>query len=171
MEFNFSFDTAKEDVFRSVERFLKNEGLNIFSVDAKRPWGGFLVIDESQSELFIKKFFTDLDNELIVTENRISPKILIVAPYKRLSWQYHHRRSEMWKVLSDEVIVVLSDNDEEKNNTRYTTNDFVVINQGERHRLVGLGSWGIIAEIWQHTNKDFPTDEDDIVRVQDDYGR
>jgi hypothetical protein len=29
----------------------------------------------------------------------------------------------------------------------------------------------MIAEIWQHTNADQPSDEDDIVRVQDDFGR
>jgi len=27
------------------------------------------------------------------------------------------------------------------------------------------------AEIWQHTDKNNPSDEDDIIRVQDDFGR
>ena len=39
------------------------------------------------------------------------------------------------------------------------------------HRLVGLSNWGIIAEIWQHTDPEKPSDEEDIVRVQDDFGR
>jgi hypothetical protein len=43
--------------------------------------------------------------------------------------------------------------------------------QGERHRLVGLDAQAIIAEIWQHTDASHPSDEDDIVRVQDDFGR
>jgi mannose-6-phosphate isomerase len=42
---------------------------------------------------------------------------------------------------------------------------------GERHRLVGTNGFGIVAEIWQHTDKNNPSDEDDIVRVQDDFGR
>jgi hypothetical protein len=40
-----------------------------------------------------------------------------------------------------------------------------------RHRLVGLGDWGVLAEIWQHTDLQNPSDEEDIVRLQDDYGR
>jgi hypothetical protein len=46
-----------------------------------------------------------------------------------------------------------------------------VLGQGERHRLVGLEDWGVIAEIWQHTDAAIPSDESDIVRVQDDFGR
>lgn len=45
------------------------------------------------------------------------------------------------------------------------------LKQGERHRLVGVDEWGIVAEIWQHTDAAHPSDEDDIVRVQDDFGR
>jgi hypothetical protein len=26
------------------------------------------------------------------------------------------------------------------------------LQQGERHRLVGLEEWGVVAEIWQHTD-------------------
>jgi mannose-6-phosphate isomerase len=43
--------------------------------------------------------------------------------------------------------------------------------QGQRHRLQGLDAWGVLAEIWQHTNDQQPSDENDIVRVQDDFGR
>jgi hypothetical protein len=37
--------------------------------------------------------------------------------------------------------------------------------------LIGLDDWGIVAEIWQHTDESNPSDEDDIVRLQDDYSR
>lgn len=37
---------------------------------------------------------------------------------------------------------------------------------GERHRLIGLNNWGVIAEIWRHTDKENPSDEDDIVRLR-----
>jgi mannose-6-phosphate isomerase len=29
----------------------------------------------------------------------------------------------------------------------------------------------VVAEIWQHTDADYPSDEEDIIRVQDDFGR
>ena len=45
------------------------------------------------------------------------------------------------------------------------------MSQGERHRLVGLKEWGIIAEIWIHTDANHPSDENDIVRLQDDFKR
>ena len=49
--------------------------------------------------------------------------------------------------------------------------DIIRLKQGERHRLMGLDNWGIVAEIWQHIDVDNPSNEDDIVRVQDDFGR
>jgi len=49
--------------------------------------------------------------------------------------------------------------------------DSVELKQGERHRLIGLDQWGIVAEIWRHTDIENPSDEDDIVRLQDDFGR
>lgn len=45
------------------------------------------------------------------------------------------------------------------------------MDKGERHRLIGLDSWGIVAGIWQHTDPENASDEDDIVRLQDDFGR
>jgi hypothetical protein len=49
--------------------------------------------------------------------------------------------------------------------------DTITLQQGERHRLIGLSDYAVIAEIWQHTDATHPSDEDDIVRVQDDFGR
>ena len=48
--------------------------------------------------------------------------------------------------------------------------DQIKLRQGERHRLVGLVDYGVVAEIWQHTDK-IPSNEDDIIRVQDDFNR
>jgi mannose-6-phosphate isomerase-like protein (cupin superfamily) len=101
----------------------------------------------------------------------LSPKILLVAPEKRLSWQYHHRRAEIWKVVSGQVGVVRSETDQEGDLVVHTTGEVIKLAQGERHRLVGLAEQGVIAEIWQHTDANHPSDEDDIVRVQDDFGR
>jgi hypothetical protein len=50
-------------------------------------------------------------------------------------------------------------------------NEVVFLKQGERHRLIGTKGWGVVAEIWMHTDANQPSDEDDIVRLQDDYSR
>ena len=102
---------------------------------------------------------------------KLSPKILVVAPEQRLSWQYHHRRAEIWRVIQGPVGVATSDDDEQSNVRSMGAGESITLKQGERHRLVGLQSWGILAEIWQHTDAKSPSDENDIVRVQDDFGR
>ena len=53
----------------------------------------------------------------------------------------------------------------------YNEGDQIVLQQGERHRLIGLNEASVVAEIWQHTDANHPSDEDDIIRVQDDFGR
>ena len=43
--------------------------------------------------------------------------------------------------------------------------------QRELHCLIGFDDYAVIAEIWQHTDIDNPSDEDDNIRLQDDFGR
>ena len=45
------------------------------------------------------------------------------------------------------------------------------IEQIERPRLVGLDVYALVAEIGQHTEVTNSSDEDDIVRLQDNFGR
>jgi hypothetical protein len=74
-------------------------------------------------------------------------------------------------VVQGTVGIVRSDNDQEGELVHYTEGQTIKLAQGERHRLVGLDADAIIAEIWQHTDASHPSNEDDIVRVQDDFGR
>lgn len=171
MNLNLSTNTEKKSVFEQIEAELKKENFTIISQDQTRPWGGFFVLDESQAEVFALKFFPHLKMTEIQITNKLSPKILIVAPHKRLSWQYHFRRAEIWKVLAGVVGVKTSATDEEGEIQELAPGSFIKLEKGERHRLIGLEAWGIVAEIWQHTNPENPSDEDDIVRVQDDFGR
>jgi len=67
--------------------------------------------------------------------------------------------------------VITSDSDTEGILKELGEGDLVRLAQGQRHRLVGLDSWGVLAEIWQHTDPSHPSDEEDIVRVQDDFGK
>lgn len=145
--------------------------MRIRSVDDTRPWGGFFVINEEDTHLFIKRYFPHLTKQLKQIKEKLSPKILLVAPGMRLSWQYHHRRAEIWKVISGTVQVITSDDDEERRQQTLNTGDFIELQQGERHRLIGLDDWGVVAEIWKHTYENNPSDEDDIIRIQDDFGR
>ena len=93
----FNGSTEKKSVFEKTQAYIKKNNLSIVSRDADRPWGGFLVIDEKDAELFIDLFFPQLSKENIIGSGKLSPKILIVAPQARLSWQYHYRRAELWQ--------------------------------------------------------------------------
>lgn len=166
-----SLSQSKSQVFAKIESQLKELGFNIDQEDDTRPWGGFFVIDESQAQKFADTYFDSIPVEELKIAGKLSPKILVVAPGKRLSWQYHHRRAEIWTVVEGEAGVVTSDTDAEGELKKYLPGDVITLKQGERHRLVGLNDWGILAEIWQHTDAAKPSDENDIVRVQDDFGR
>ncbi|HMS69818.1 MAG TPA: hypothetical protein PKD18_16845 [Saprospiraceae bacterium] len=163
--------TDKNIIFQKIESFIEEKGFNIAAKDHQRPWGGFLVLDESQAPLFVETFFPHLSMSDFAGFEKLSPKILILAPNKRLSWQYHHRRSEIWKLIMGVAGVVISDDDNETSLRHLELGDIVTLKCGERHRLVGTDGFGVIAEIWQHEDKNHPSDEDDIVRVQDDFGR
>lgn len=161
----------KSEVFESIQAFLDTEGFKVVATDHQRPWGGFFVIDESQAPTFIAKFFSHLSLEDFAGFEKLSPKILVVAPQKRLSWQYHHRRAEIWKLIAGVAGVVISDTDKETIPLPLSIGQVINLKCGERHRLLGADGYGVVAEIWQHIDKENPSNEDDIVRVQDDFGR
>ena len=159
--------TAQE----KVQNQIKSLSLSINSKDFNRPWGGFFVLDNNQIDLFAQHFFKGVDLTLIQSDYKLSPKILMVKPGARLSWQYHSRRAEIWRVVEGPVGVVRSATDKEGDVVSFKAGETIVLEKGERHRLIGLDNWGVVAEFWQHTDPDHPSDEDDIVRVQDDYAR
>jgi mannose-6-phosphate isomerase-like protein (cupin superfamily) len=157
--------------FDEVKKELLAQQFRIVSFDENRPWGGFFVIAEHQAQAFANRYFEGLDVSSLKISGQLSPKILIVARGKRLSWQYHHRRAEIWRVIKGQAGVKRSPNDTEGELEILNVGDTITLQQGERHRLIGLDEYAVIAEIWQHTDADHPSDEDDIVRVQDDFGR
>ena len=160
-----------QDTFDKYDTRLRGEGFAFERTDFERPWGGFFVIEEEQAPGFIERYFPGLESDDLIGGRKVSPKILVVAPGKRLSWQYHHRREEVWRVVEGPVAVAHGPDDEQPAPDTYQTGETIVLGEGERHRLIGLGSPGIVAEIWQHTDPDHPSDEEDIVRLQDDFGR
>ena len=163
--------SEKMNYYKEIEAKIKSLGFNIISKDFQRPWGGFLVIDEDQAQEFSNQFFKGINIEELKISGKLSPKILIVNPESRLSWQYHNRRAEIWRVYKGKVGIIISENDIQKEIGIYSEGDQITLKQGERHRLIGLDNYGVVAEIWQHTEENHPSDEEDIVRVQDDFGR
>lgn len=171
MNITLSNNLDKTAVFNQIATVLKKENFTVIKQDQTRPWGVFFVIDENQANAFAAKFFPHLEMAEIQVTNKLSPKILVVAPNKRLSWQFHHRRAEIWKVIDGTVGVKINNTNEEGEIQELNPGNFIQLDKGERHRLIGLDCWEIVAEIWQHTDRENPSDEADIVRMQDDFGR
>jgi mannose-6-phosphate isomerase len=165
----------KNEILKEVESHIQNNGYAISESDISRPWGGFFRLSTHEADRFLDEFFPDMDkNEARLGNNNIelSPKILIVSPEQRLSWQYHYRRSEVWRFLT-KGLYKRSNNDIEPEDLNWAEpGKLVVFSPNERHRLIGVaGIYTLVAEVWQHTIPSEPSNEDDIVRVQDDYSR
>lgn len=156
--------------YKNIKDELTNLGFQITDSNLAKPWGAYFCIDENQAQDFSNKFFDGIDIDSLKIENKLSPKILIVKPNKRLSWQYHKRRAEIWQVYKGQVGIVQSDTDIENGLKNYIPGDQIKLKQGVRHRLVGLADYAVVAEIWQHTDE-IPSNEEDIIRVQDDFNR
>lgn len=167
-------DVAKGDIVSAVVEAIQAAGYAIVDLNNTKPWGAYIRMEGTQADRFITEFFPGLTPEearLGVANAELSPKFLIVAPGQRLSWQYHDRRAERWTFLT-EGGYNKSDTDDEGDVIVAQPGTVVQFQKGERHRLVGVATkYAIVAEIWQHTDGDQPSDEDDIVRLADDYKR
>ena len=159
------------NIFDKTFEIVKFQNLKVVDKDTDRPWGGFFVISEDNAQDFSNIYFNGLNTEKFKASGKLSPKILIIAPNKRLSWQYHHRRSEIWKVVTGKIKVITSHDDIERKEEILKEGDEIRISKGERHRIIGLERYAVVAEVWIHTDNNNPSDEDDIVRVQDDFNR
>lgn len=173
MKLSIPNQATKQEAFNQVKLFLDELSLKISDTDDQRPWGGFYVIDSASEKDFINTFFPEIDQKEIYKYGAtLSPKILLVEPGQKLSWQYHNRRAELWKAVVGPVGVLVSNDDTQPSNAGILNTDEVVEHGNQvRHRLIGLDTWGIVAEIWQHTDANAVSDEADIVRVEDSYGR
>jgi len=108
----------------------------------RRPWGTFQVLDEGDT---------------------FKAKRLTVDPGQRLSYQFHNRRAEHWVVVVGVAHVTLDDVVHE-----VRAGQHIEIGQGVKHRVENRGD-GPMALIEVQTGDYFG--EDDIVRLDDDYGR
>jgi len=115
------------DIFETTRIKLDNQGLRIDRYDLNRPWGGFFVLDENQAQAFADIYFEGLDVAPLRIAGKLSPKILLVKPEARLSWQYHHRRAETWRIVDGPVGIVRSATDEEAELVRFEAGETIVL--------------------------------------------
>ena len=109
----------------------------------ERPWGNFTVLDEG-------------DNYKV--------KRIEVLPGKRLSYQRHTRRSEHWVIVRGTAKVTLNGVE-----TLVNTFESVNIGVGDAHRVENPDDNELLVFIETQTGEYFG--EDDIVRLEDDFGR
>ncbi|ERL47802.1 3-oxoacyl-acyl-carrier protein reductase [Candidatus Micropelagos thuwalensis] len=96
-------------------------------------------------------------------ENYYQVKRITLDPEQMLSLQYHHHRSEYWLVIKGNALVQIGDKNYETGPGQYRH-----IPQGEKHRLTNIGSEELVLIEVQIGNY---FGEDDIVRLEDIYGR
>ena len=107
-----------------------------------KPWGYFEVIGDGPNH---------------------KTKQLVVMSDQATSLQKHNHRAEHWVVVAGEVNVVL--NELEKT---LGVNESIYIPKGARHRIANYGDRpAVIVEVQVGDI----TDEEDIQRIEDKYGR
>jgi mannose-6-phosphate isomerase len=153
----------KQKMIKEIEEWIINKGLMIAKKDIERPWGAFWNIHPATLPKYLKLFFSERS---LPTNQFLSPKLILVEPHQRLSLQKHYKRSELWKILLGPVRITLSDNTK-----LYDIGDHVEIPLETEHRLIGLQTLCIVAEIWIHQDILNPSTEEDILRLEDDYNR
>jgi mannose-6-phosphate isomerase len=107
-----------------------------------RPWGRYEILQESDS---------------------YKVKTIWVDPGKRFSLQRHKSRAEHWLVVQGKGLMTLNDNEFEMG-----PGDSIDIEIGDTHRLANIGHESLIF-VEVQTGTYFG--EDDIERLQDDFGR
>jgi len=108
----------------------------------RRPWGTFTVLDEADG---------------------FKVKRLEVLPGKRLSYQRHAQRAEHWVVVKGTAKVTLDDRD-----IVLETGQAIDSAIGAAHRVENPGKETLV---FIEVQRGGYLGEDDIVRLQDDFGR
>ena len=90
-------------------------------------------------------------------------KRIIVKPGQKLSYQYHHKRNEVWVVVQGVATVTLDDKVVDVKET-----EIVNIPVTTKHRVENKGTEDLV---FIETQTGIYFGEDDIIRLDDDYGR
>ena len=108
----------------------------------RRPWGTFTVLDEGEN---------------------FKVKRIEVLPGKRLSYQKHAQRAEHWFVVQGTARVTLDDRE-----VTVPAGAAIDIAVGSAHRVENPGEELLV---FIEVQRGAYLGEDDIVRLQDDFGR
>jgi mannose-6-phosphate isomerase len=108
----------------------------------QRPWGTFTVLDEG-------------------SDHKV--KRIEVLPGKRLSYQKHAQRAEHWVIIKGIAKVTLNDED-----MLVSSGQAIDIPAGAAHRVENPGDELLV---FIEVQRGSYLGEDDIVRLQDDFGR
>jgi mannose-6-phosphate isomerase len=108
----------------------------------QRPWGTFTVLDEADG---------------------FKVKRIEVLPGKRLSYQKHAQRAEHWVVVKGTAKVTLDDRE-----ITIEAGETIDIAIGSAHRVENPGREPLV---FIEVQRGHYLGEDDIVRLQDDFGR
>jgi mannose-6-phosphate isomerase len=109
----------------------------------ERPWGEYLVLDDAAADHKVKR--------------------ITVNPGQRLSYQKHAKRSEHWFVVSGLAGVT-----RDGAITEVKAGEAIDIPVGTAHRVENIGTEALVFIEVQHGSY---FGEDDIVRLEDDFGR
>jgi mannose-6-phosphate isomerase len=164
----------KYDVLKRVkDTLIFPKGYVLSDVDEHKPWGAYYRLADDCAEQFVAEYFPGKTVEELGQGGSLSPKFLLFEPGKKLSLQYHERRAEIWHVIEGELRAAVSDTDDEGEWNTYKAGAELSYGALARHRAGAPegGDWVVVAEIWQHTDVLNPTNEEDIVRLKDDFGR
>ena len=89
-------------------------------------------------------------------------KKIVVAPNEKLSYQYHSDRDEFWYVVSGTGILIVNDDE-----TYVGEGSSVLIKKEEKHTVKCVAPKRLVIYEMQVGRPS----EDDIVRLEDKYGR
>jgi len=140
------------------------------TIDAEAGNGGMSILGEHDLPASSVRYVVgDSDSrpwgkwEVLAIGDRYTLKRITVLPGHRLSLQYHHHRSEHWTIVQGFAEVELDDAVHQMSSGKH-----IHIPVGALHRVRALGSEPLV---FLETQVGDVLDENDIVRIADDYGR
>ena len=101
--------------------------------------------------------------EVLTTSDTHQVKRIVVHPGQRLSYQTHEQRSEYWVIVSGTGTVTLEEQD-----AMCLAGDAFIVDEGMPHRIANTGTEDLV---FIETQLGTYFGEDDIVRLEDDFGR
>ena len=108
----------------------------------EKPWGSYTnLLDESYTKV----------------------KQIVIKPGESPSYQYHYKRSEIWVIVQGTGVCKLDGEEYE-----VTVGDVIAIDEEQKHQITNTGETDLIfveVQLGEYFG------EDDIVRLEDKYGR